>query len=69
MDKQPRIVCEISGNQHEFMTLGADTMNELVEKIIKWTTASSFDVDFYTKKGKADYLNSGWFYKKETNGT
>jgi hypothetical protein len=44
-------------------------MNEVVRKIIDFTSAGEVEIEYYTKKGKADYLNSGWFYKEENNGT
>ena len=60
-----RLSCEIIGNRDEILTLQAENMNELVDKIIEYTTASRFDIDYYTQKNKVAYLYSGWFYKKE----
>lgn len=48
------------------LNLGADTMNELIEKIIEWQTMGSFDRDFFEKKGRLnEELNSGWYYEKQ----
>lgn len=62
-----RLTCEISGDQKESLYLEAENMNELIEKIKEWTTASSFEITHYTNKGKEAYLDSGWFYKKEVS--
>jgi hypothetical protein len=60
-----RLSCEIIGNQDEILMLQAENMNELVDKIIAYTTASRFEIEHYTQKNKVAYLDSGWFYKKE----
>jgi hypothetical protein len=60
-----RITCEIFGNLDESLYLSANTMNELIDKIKEWTTASDFEINHYKAKGKEEYLNSGWFYKGE----
>ncbi|NDF13341.1 MAG: hypothetical protein EB060_11075 [Proteobacteria bacterium] len=44
--------------------LGANDMNELVEKIIKWQTMDEHDVSYYEKKGRLqEEIESGWYYQ------
>ena len=43
--------------------LSADSMNEMIEKIIDWQTMSVGDKEYYEQKGKIESeLNSGWYY-------
>jgi hypothetical protein len=45
------------------LCLSADSMNEMVQKIIDWQTMSDEDKEYYEQKGKIEReLNSGWYY-------
>jgi hypothetical protein len=51
------------GSENRELHLQADTMNEMVEKIIDWQTMGSGDKEYFEKKGKLEKeLKSGWYY-------
>jgi hypothetical protein len=62
---QPKIVGNIRMDSENCETnVCGDTIEEIVKKIKEYHTASSFEIDHYTKKGKQKILYSGWWFKK-----
>lgn len=60
-----KIICEIRMEEGDSSTtVSGDTIEEVVKKIKEFHTASAFEVEYYTKKGKQDVLYSGWWFKK-----
>jgi|688.fasta_scaffold56686_7 hypothetical protein len=50
-------------NEDRELHLHADTMNEMIKKIIEWQTMDVGDKEYYKKKGKLQSeLDSGWYY-------
>jgi hypothetical protein len=66
---KPNLQLSISHKDGEHdLYLHAQNMNELVRKIIDWTTMSEEEVKIYQKKGELDYeLSCGWYYNNEHN--
>jgi hypothetical protein len=60
---QPKIVCNIRMDSNYETNVCGDTIEEIVEKIKEYHTASRFEIDHYTKKGKQKVLYSGWWFK------
>jgi hypothetical protein len=52
------------GSDKELM-LGADNMNEMVDKIIEWQLWENQPLDYFEKKGRLEKeKNSGFYYFK-----
>lgn len=60
-----KIVCEIRMDRTDYFTqVAGDTIEEVVQKIKEFHTASAFEIEYYTEKKKQDVLYSGWWFKK-----
>ena len=44
--------------------MSRDTIEEIVKIIKEVHTASDFEINHYTRRGKADVLYSGWWFKE-----
>jgi len=56
---------EVTRGDDQKLVLNANTMNELVEKIIDWQLWENQSLDYYTKKGTLEKEKaSGWYYFK-----
>lgn len=72
MDK---LKLKITKGEDRTLVLYAETMNELVDKIIEWQLWENQALDFYKKKGSLENeRKSGWYYfgeihpKQSNNG-
>ena len=60
MDK---VKLKITKGEDRKLVLYAETMNELVDKIIEWQLWENQALDFYKKKGSLENeRKSGWYY-------
>jgi len=59
------IKLKITRSTDQELYLHAETMNELVDKIIEWQLWENQSLDYYKKKGTLEEeKSSGWYYFK-----